>query len=177
MKTYLSILSIFLLVIGVEAQQYRTALVSTLMIEGTSTIHDWECDVETFSATTNYDGKAFTNTSFKAKVRSIKSGKSSMDKNIYTAMDDSKNPDITFKSSSLTVSNGIAKGTGNLTINGKTRQIPVSLKVSGSTQLSVSGSIDIKMTDYGIEPPVAVFGTIKTGNEITLLIDFKLNKF
>ena len=35
-----------------------------------------------------------------------------------------------------------------------------------------TGSIKIVMSDYGIEPPVAMFGTLKTGDEVT--IDFEL---
>ncbi|HTA26291.1 MAG TPA: YceI family protein, partial [Bacteroidia bacterium] len=64
-----------------------------------------------------------------------------------------------------------AKGT--LTIAGVTKPIDMLIKVSAPNQgyLTFEGSQTIKMTDYGITPPTALLGTMKTGNEIT--INFK----
>jgi hypothetical protein len=45
---------------------------------------------------------------------------------------------------------------------------------NGDLQLSVSKTI--KMTDFGMEPPVMFLGTIKVGNEITVSFDFILAK-
>ncbi|MEP1791697.1 YceI family protein, partial [Reichenbachiella sp.] len=67
-------------------------------------------------------------------------------------------------------------GKGELLIAGKSNEIPVRLTINNTSKLSVSGSIKIKMTDYGITPPTAVFGTIKTGDDITIQFDFTLIK-
>jgi hypothetical protein len=50
-------------------------------------------------------------------------------------------------------------------------QVKVFMPSTG--QLAFEGSQTIKMTDYGITPPTALFGTLKTGDEIT--ITFKTN--
>jgi len=65
---------------------------------------------------------------------------------------------------------------GNLRIAGKTQ--PATLKadwksVSGGIQ--ISGSYALKMTDFGISPPTALLGVMKTGDGITLEYSFLLN--
>jgi hypothetical protein len=40
--------------------------------------------------------------------------------------------------------------------------------------LVCKGSKRIKMTDYKVEPPSFMFGTIKTGDEITISFDVTL---
>ena len=41
---------------------------------------------------------------------------------------------------------------------------------------SACGSYIMKMTDFGVDPPTAVFGTIKTGDEITIDYNLQLKK-
>ena len=60
---------------------------------------------------------------------------------------------------------------GKLKIAGTEREIPVTAtysKESGSQKISFTGSVSIKMTDFNISPPTAMFGTLKTGDEITI---------
>jgi polyisoprenoid-binding protein YceI len=67
--------------------------------------------------------------------------------------------------------------TGNLTIAGVTK--PVKFKseyqVKGS-DVHFTGSYSFKMTDFGIDPPTAVMGTIKTGDEIVVRFDLVYRK-
>ena len=50
-------------------------------------------------------------------------------------------------------------------------QVKISMPAKGTMQFA--GVQTIKMTDYGVTPPVALFGTLTTGDEIT--INFKTN--
>ena len=45
--------------------------------------------------------------------------------------------------------------------------------VDGSVQ--VTGSVSMKMSEFGIEPPTAMFGTLTTGDEVTIEFNFLLN--
>ncbi|HEX6916033.1 MAG TPA: YceI family protein [Chitinophagaceae bacterium] len=154
-------------------------------IKGTSTLHDWEmkssagkCD-----ATLNMTGEKLTgisNLSFLLAAETLKSGTSGLDKNGYKALDTKKNPSISFNMTSGTITAVDAttyqfKGMGNLTIGGTTRltDLVATMKYSAAEKaFVVTGSKTIKMTDWKVTPPTVMFGTIKTGDKIT--IDFNL---
>jgi len=118
----------------------------------------------------------------KMDVHSIKSDMGSiMNNNTYKALKADANPEITFtltdpvKSIQCKPNEKTISAKGNLTIAGVTKPVDMQIKASMQEQskLAFEGSLAIQMTDYGIKPPVALFGTLKTGNEIT--ITFKTN--
>lgn len=155
---------------------------STLSIFGTSTLHDWEIVAEemvsTVDAETDADGVSVNALTFKVPVKSLKSGKGGMDDNTYKALKAKKFPEIVYKLSKVNSSS--AKGgkyelqtTGALTIAGTTKTIP--LKVMATKDLQFTGETTFKMSDYGIDPPTALLGTIKTGDEITIKFNINYN--
>ncbi len=161
------------------AQTYQLSnSASTLKIDGTSNIHDWMISAE------NQQGKIVINfengqltkieqLDFSVTAESLKSGKSAMDKNTYKALNTEKHKKIVYKLNKVNsincASNGDCKVTssGSITIAGKTKPIEMNfdLKVTDS-KIVLSGSKTIKMTDFGIDPPKAVFGTITTGDAV-----------
>lgn len=173
----------------------QTALVlnpksSKLTITGTSSLHDWQCTVEQYTGVLQavYTSNEFSDLrslSFSATVNSIRSIKEDgsyyekgMDKNVYRAMKSDQHPSLTF---SLTKVNSIAPAgrdyqiqvTGNLRMAGVTK--PVSFSALGRIEqggMVFEGKVPLKMTDYSIDPPTALFGTIKTGNEVD--VHFKM---
>jgi len=64
--------------------------------------------------------------------------------------------------------------TGQLTVSGSTDmiKIPVEFNIDSDRQFRVNGTFSLEMTDFGIKPPEALFGTIKADNEIKLEYDF-----
>ncbi len=97
-----------------------------------------------------------------------------MDKNTYKALKADDHPDITFVLSSPV--KGIPVGAHtitakiNLTIAGVTKAIdmPVTATAQAHGNISFEGSKTINMTDYGVKPPVALLGTMRTGDAITI---------
>jgi polyisoprenoid-binding protein YceI len=157
----------------------------TVTILGTSNLHNWNETVGTVlgdgSVTWNDDGSFDLNAiNLKMQVRSIKSDMGSiMNNNTYKALKGETNPEIDFtlntpvksiKAGSIATTIS-AKGT--LTIAGVTKPIDMQVKVSAPNHgyLTFEGSQTVKMSDYGISPPTALLGTLRTGNEIT--INFK----
>jgi|SRR6185436_9428733 len=151
-------------------------------IHGTSNLHDWDQKVEIVSGdgivSWNKDGSFDLEAiNIKMDVHSIKSDKGSiMNNKTYKALKADDYPQIIFtltkpvrsiqtKSNEKTIS---AKG--NLTIAGVTKPVDMQVKVfmKDFEKLTFEGSQIIKMTDYGVSPPTAFFGTMKTGDEITL---------
>ncbi|HTB32943.1 MAG TPA: YceI family protein [Bacteroidia bacterium] len=158
---------------------------STVTILGTSNLHNWNETVSTVlgdgSVTWNTDGSFdLDEINLKMEVNSIKSDMGSiMNNNTYKALKSDKYPEIIFTltipvasikagAASTTIS---AKGT--LFIAGVNKSIDMQVKVAAPNQgyLTFEGSKTVKMSDYGISPPTALLGTLRTGDEIT--INFK----
>lgn len=153
---------------------------SKVQIAGTSTLHDWVADVTktTGHATLGIDNGTLTNihqVSITMDAKTIKSEKGSgMDKNIYKALNTEKYPSISFVLTKLTpVSANKVNAEGKLTIAGKTQTI--TMLVHSKTNLKgdyvFTGSKALKMTDFQIEPPVVLLGTLKTGDDITITFE------
>lgn len=175
MKITLILFAFFAFALTASAQEFQSNQAeSTMKVTGTSTLHDWEINVESFTAKAMLKGEALENASFVAVVKSMKSGTSSMDDNTYEALKEEDHPRISFKSSSITGTEGKLTIKGNLTIAGVTKPITISstLEKWAEKSLTVKGKYTFNMSEYGIEPPKAMLGTIRTGDEIT--IQFKL---
>ncbi|MES2331468.1 MAG: YceI family protein [Bacteroidota bacterium] len=152
-------------------------------IKGTSTLHDWsmqatkgECNaVFTLNPANQLTGLTFL--SFTMPVESLKSEKTSMDKNAYKALKADQNPSISYHLTSASVAqDGSVKCLGKLTIAGATvdTELMATAKLNQDKSIAITGSKKISMKDFNIAPPSFMLGTIKTGNDITLKFDVTL---
>jgi hypothetical protein len=163
----------------VYAQQLTVNETNTkLSIDGTSTVHDWTIEAEKF------DGKAdltiennalqgINSLSFNVQVKSLKSGKSAMDDNTYEALKEEDHPIIKYEFRSMdnveVSGNTTTMDTkGLLTIGGTSKIVNMKVKADATSGIVFSGDITFKMSVFEIDPPTAVFGTIKTGDEVTI---------
>lgn len=149
---------------------------SEFSISGTSTLNDWKSRVEGFSLKAVRDGNMFS-VNLEVQVNSIKSGKEIMDNNTYRALKMEQNPIITLYTPDLTIEdNSVISGNAYLTIAGHTEKIPLVLNMVSWSQSTVTvlGEIPVKMTDYDVEPPVALFGAVKTGDDIVIKFNITL---
>ena len=157
---------------------------SKIAIKGTSTLHDWESIAENSKATiviNNYQDADIEQLSLAVDVTSIKNtkGHNTMDKLTRKALKSDDFPKITY----VFIKGDIVSNTskelkvkliGNLTIAGKTNKVSVLTTIDKSTDsVTLKGVHKLKMTDYGVDPPRALFGTVKTGDEITIAFSIK----
>ncbi len=182
----LVIVLIFSTLIELKAQIVYKAIPaqSKIEIKGTSTLHNWEmistdmfCVVTAKNETT--ESPEIVKFDFSMKAKSLKSGKSMMDNIAYDALKASKFPEIKFLVESLQAAGKSGSElnetlNGKITIAGVTKSVQTKIKrmIGTDGKTVVKGSLPIKMTDFGVEPPTALMGTIKTGNAIT--VDFAL---
>jgi len=184
MKTAILILSIFFINYNLISQEVFESDYNygKLVIKGTSSIHDWESIVEDFSIKAEIEKEgisvnAVSNIVMTTTVKSIKSGKGIMDSKTYTALMEEKFPSITFKGQSENIQESEVTVTGDMTIAGVTKQISITTRLAAiGNDLRFTGSKDLLMSDYGISPPEAVFGTIKTGDQITIEFEFNFKQ-
>lgn len=159
---------------------------SKIEIQGTSTLHDWTAEVTKASGSgkLSLKGKELSDISALAismDALSIKSEKgSTMDNNIHKTLKAKQYPAITFnlvKINSITPKgNGHeVNADGKVTIAGVTKTVNLlvsAAEVNGN--LTFKGSKKLKMTDFGLEPPVLFLGTLKTGDEVTVKFETTL---
>jgi polyisoprenoid-binding protein YceI len=116
----------------------------------------------------------------KIPVESIKSTKGKMmDSKTYDAFNYEKYPFIiyTLTSAKINQNSGVIEAKGNLSMAGTSRPIDIQVKYkmlpNGDLQLTLSKKL--KMTEFKMEPPTAMMGTIKVGDEVTVSFDVAVN--
>ncbi|MCK6692864.1 MAG: YceI family protein [Thermoanaerobaculia bacterium] len=187
MKSYLVLLLVCVFSWANAQGNYRSSQF-TMTIKGSSNLHDWESTAKEARANgavsiENGELKAISSLTVEVPVKSIKSPKGNiMDNKTYDALKAKSNPTIIFKLEKINslVKKGDAydiSATGNLTIAGVTNKIDLQVKgkVNGDAT-TFSGSKKLKMTDYKIDPPTALFGTMTTGNDIEVVFSVTMKQ-
>lgn len=170
-----------------SAQDVYRVQAYEVSINGTSSLHDWTSTAKQVRATAQLqlqEGQLKGIPAFKVEipVKQIKSEKGRiMDNKTYDALKAEAYPTITFQLLRVTSLRTVGGETsieanGRLTIAGKSKVIPVSAtaKWTGAGELQLKGSKKLLMTDYGIDPPTALLGTLKTGDEIEIKYELTL---
>lgn len=170
---------------NMQAQMQASGGVS-IIIDGTSNIHDWDMKSDKGQCVANYTINpsgvltSLNTLNFNIKVETIKSEHTTMDNNAYKAMKSSKFPNISFVSTSSVIKqNGntyTISTTGRLTISSVTKVVTLTANCTMGVDKSLkgNGAFKLKMTEYGVTPPSIMFGAIKTGDEVTIKYDFNL---
>jgi hypothetical protein len=188
MKTGIFLLLMGFSMTGGDLPVQRNYILSAgyaVSIHGKFSIHNWSETVQKVSGeligTVHEDGTAdIRSIRMVMEVRSIKSDMGPvMENKTYKALKAGADPEITFLLTTPFTIGRLAAGqrlislNGSLTLAGMTRPVKMvirSFKASQAT-LSIEGEQHINMTDFGVKPPSALFGTMKADPAIT--INFK----
>jgi hypothetical protein len=102
----------------------------------------------------------------------LSSPKEGLDKNMHKALKVEQFPDITFRLVRLDPSAAGLMAAGKLRIAGVERDVVLTLTTErrGNT-LVVKGRLPLLMTDYGIKPPTALLGMLKTDPKVTVTFE------
>ena len=177
--------------------RYEAQPSSRVKIEGTSTVHDWTVESQLIggfmeldssfpldrSAAQIPDLKVVPKVQVNIPVRSIKSGKTAMDTVMHNAMKQKEHPKIEYKLLELTprkdqpAAGPLAfDAKGELTVAGvkKTITMPVVIEPLDKTRVKVTGTANLKMTDFGIQPPAPklALGLISTGDDVKITFEW-----
>ena len=183
MKKLLLPISVFmaaLLLLAAVAPRMTFQPQSKIWVEGTSTLHDWKMTVASF------DGSIEAATSEQVgsvkvtfPVTNLKSKDKALDKKAYDALKAKANPTITYELQAADLAKAAQNGvfelqaTGRLTIAGVTKPVVFTVKgehlEEGRTRYT--GSLPLKLSDFGMKRPSAMLGTIKAGNQVVVHFD------
>lgn len=168
---------------------------SAVKIDGSSTIHNWTVEGKIIGGSFELDSSFPVNgtpapgpVNAKAKavipVRSLKSGKARMDEVMQEHMKADKFLRIEYELLSMNLKEApksamdplVFDATGKLSISGVTRtnSLTVTCDRSEASKLKFKSVADIKMTDFGIDPPAPniALGLIKTGNDVKVTLEW-----
>jgi polyisoprenoid-binding protein YceI len=113
--------------------------------------------------------------SFSLPVYNLKGDISAMDEDAYEALKADKHREITFQLSSAKVisqgeSNYLIAASGQLTVAGVTRSVTLKMKgfIDRDGNVCLTGTENLKMSDYNVERPSLLFGAIKASDDISL---------
>jgi hypothetical protein len=157
-------------------------------IAGNSNVHAWTAASTTVRLTRVALGSAVTGPGFWDEVvkpgaieafeiavptTSLKSDKDGMDKNMYKALKATEHPEIAFRLARLEpAASGAFKAVGFLRIAGVEKEVALDLKVTRrEAALVVKGELALLMTDYGVKPPTAMLGMLKTDPKVTITFE------
>lgn len=153
-----------------------------LTIQGGSNLHDWTETVGRADGTSavNWLGSGsfdLNGLRLIVEVQSISSTEGGiMNHKTYSALKIGQCPTISFvltrplKAVAASRDGAAVEAVGALTIAGVTRQVLLHAKVTaaGDQRITFEGTLPLKMSDYAIDPPTALFGTLKVADQITL---------
>jgi hypothetical protein len=155
-------------------------------IEGTSNVHDWTAATSTVrvaqaKVAADAKGAGFWDAVVKPgaieafevviPVTSLTSPRSGLDSNMYKALKSDQHKEITFRLKGLTPKDaaGAFTAAGVLSVAGVERDVNLDITLGRSGQnLVVRGTTDILMTDFGIDPPRALLGTVRSSPNVTI---------
>ncbi len=156
-----------------------------MTVQGSSSLHDWEseitkADLKGEFLVSNNQLKEVKNVEVRIPVESIKSTKGRlMDSKTYDAFNSSKNPNIVYTVTQAKVNpaNGTIDATGTLTMAGVSKPMDLQAKYTmldnGDIRLTLSRKF--KMSEFKMDPPTAMMGTVKVGDEVTVNFDLVVN--
>lgn len=175
-----------------ESTVYATATLlenSSMAITGNSTLHGWSVESigysvrfiipeSWFDSVENWNGKDVDDLVVNVPVVNLDGGKDKMNRDLRDALEFEEYPEIAFRWDSInfvgeTDMGRKAEVTGRLKIAGVEREVSFQtyIYLNEWLQIVVRGNVPVNMIDYGIEPPRALFGLIKTDENVEIVYE------
>lgn len=169
---------------------------SRVTLAGSSTVRDWSCRTSGFEATISAApgseaatpagvAKPIVKVAVTIPVRSLKCGNKKMERDMYRALNANQFPTISYVLESYTIDADrssadvvAALSVGEITVAGKTQrvEIPMTAQRKANGTVLGEGTAKLLMTDFGIKPPTALLGLLRTRNEIAISFNVLLDK-
>lgn len=190
---YSTLLSVLFIAGSLVAQDHTLSLQndSEIRLDGDSNVRTWGADAEQISGTLilqnletvtleNITADTFKELTLTIAVDGLDSGTRGLTRNMHNYLKSDDHPNITFtlnritnidmQGSTVVIS---AEGVVNAAGQDHTVNMQVNASVNSNGSLNFTGEQPLLMTDFGIEPPRALMGTVRADDEI--LITYNVN--
>ena len=164
---------------------------SRLWVAGTSTVRSFQCQAATFDAKLESAGtdpvaavlagqKAVSTVEVTVPVEKLDCRNGTMNEHMRKALKAKEFPTVVFRAATyeLTRANDTVAVTlnGSLTLGGVEKPITVKAQAKSGANgtLIVSGTREVRMTEFGLKPPTLMLGTMKVDERITVGFDVVL---
>jgi len=164
---------------------------STLWLTGKSTLHDFESRTNELTLTLGADPGARAPTDAASleslirsnhvgsvdvlvPVRSLHSPKKGIDKNLWSALNADKHPNIRFRLSRYALGSSAGDtmsvhADGRLEISGQEKPEKMDVQVCRTGKgVWLEGSKALRMSEFGIRPPKMMMGTLRVADEVVV---------
>jgi len=170
-----------------KTYQFPVDSVAHISVSGTSTLHGWTATAATVTdfpkeiILSLAEGEKIDSFAFTVAVASLDGGRgASMNAKINKALLADTHPSISYQQTSPATLTANAAGdfelasTGLLSMAGTSTEVQVTVAITETEAggLILQGSQQLKMSDFGIKPPSAMFGQIQTDDAITVHFEF-----
>ncbi len=166
---------------------------ASVQVDGDSTLHAWTVrgeKAEGFAELSNGRPSSladngsisftFRNGRARFPVKSIEGEKDGLNEKMYEALKADEHQYITFEPESLELIDRTGdreinvSSRGELTIADKTRTVTLEMNIRkvAPGRLRSTGTTELRMTDFGIEPPTALGGTVTAYKDVTVSWNF-----
>jgi len=177
---------VFLITFNVWAQHtYIFTPQSHIWVAGTSSLHEWNCNVGTFQGSVIVIPPdsllQLQQVYVEIPVEEMDCKNNIMNKKMKKALKAKENPKIIFKMTRQLQSRALGDSALKVTLEGELQiagvKRNVSIEAIGKTiqdGFRFEGKKVLRMTEFGIHPPTALFGMLKTGDVITVFFDVQI---
>lgn len=174
---------------------YHISKKSVLKLNGKTNVNGFTCDCnetfqpQQFMVENAADGGlslSFQMATLSLKIKTLDCGNNLMNKDLQKALHASEHPSITIelkkveqdKCNRLTELKDWVKlkALTKITLNGISKDywLNITAKKNAPNQFRFIGSKTLKMSDFGVTPPVAMMGMIKVQDDITINLDLEV---
>jgi polyisoprenoid-binding protein YceI len=183
-----ALLGLALIAAGPVVDALRLKPDSKLWFDGTSTVRDWSCKAPQIDATIDAEAaagaavlegrKAVRTVDLTFPVATLDCDNRTMNNHMRNALNATQHQTIRFRMTDYTLARAATTTgslQGQLTINGQTRPITVPVQFAGAAgALKVTGRYPLAMTQWGVQPPRLMMGTLKVGDTVYVNFDLLL---
>ena len=164
----------------VAPDRYTFASGSRVWVEGTSNVDEWSCESGPLTATLDGTASGASLTAVSAltvttPVAGMDCGNGTMNGKLRNALGSSP---IRFTVANARVrpsTSGrfIVEADGRLSIHGTTRtqRVRATGRALSGGRFQFTGEVPVTMSEFGVDPPRALFGALRTGDRVTVKFD------